>query len=50
MRKEDGVGAGGRKRQRHSERCSDGKTEAEESSGGWQALLSMESDMAVGDR
>lgn len=26
------------------------ETEAEESSGGWQALLSAESDMAVGDR
>lgn len=26
------------------------ETEAEENSGGWQALLSAESDMAVGDR
>lgn len=31
-------------RERRSDR------EAEENSGGWQALLSVESDMAVGDR
>ncbi len=42
------VGAGDRKRQRGIQR--DGATEAEENSGGWQALLSAESDMAVGDR
>lgn len=39
-----------KKTERHSERRSDGETEAEENSGGWQALLSAESDMAVGDR
>lgn len=38
------------KEERHSERRSDRETEAEENSGGWQALLSAESDMAVGDR
>lgn len=51
MRKEDGVGAGDRKRQRGILR--DGVTARQrqrESSGGWQALLSAESDMAVGDR
>lgn len=35
---------------RHSQRRSDTEMEAEASSGGWQALLSAESDMAVGDR
>lgn len=46
MRKEDGVGAGDREREafRETERRRDG------GSGGWQALLSAESDMAVGDR
>lgn len=45
------MGAGDRKRQRGIQRDgSDRETEAEESSGGWQALLSAESDMAVGDR
>lgn len=39
-----------KKTERHSERRSDRETEAEEGSGGWQALLSVESDMAVGDR
>lgn len=42
------MGAGDRKRQRGIQR--DVATEAEENSGGWQALLSVESDMAVGDR
>lgn len=45
MRKGDGVGVGDSER-REAFR----KTEAEENSGGWQALLSAESDMAVGDR
>ncbi|KAK1892444.1 Multiple C2 and transmembrane domain containing protein 1, partial [Dissostichus eleginoides] len=45
----DGVGAGDRKRQRYSERWSDRETEEEGNGGGWQALLSAESDMAVGD-
>lgn len=45
MRKGDGVGAGDRK-----DREAFREMEAEESSGGWQALLSVESDMAVGDR
>lgn len=37
-------------REAFRERRSDRETEAEENSGGWQALLSVESDMAVGDR
>ena len=39
-----------KRQRRHSERRSDREMEAEENSGGWQALLSAESDMAVGDR
>lgn len=45
---QDGVGAGDRKRGIGR----DGATEVEEEErgGGWQALLSAESDMAFGDR